>query len=76
MPPKDNRNQEVAKSIAYTLELIVNRKPNDKTALDRIYAVTKNDIEHAYAYFIVGITAIAEMEAAEEEKNKQNARKD
>ena len=76
MPPKDNRNQEVAKSIAYTLELIINRKPNDRTALDRIYAVTKNDIEHAYAYFIVGITAIAEMEAAEEEKNKQNARKD
>ncbi len=76
MPPKDNRNQEVAKSIAYTLELIVSRKPNDRTATDRIYAVTKNDLEHAYAYFIVGITAVAELEAAEEEKKKQNPRKD
>jgi len=76
VPPKDNRNQEVAKSIAYTLELIVSRKPNDRTALDRIYAVTKNDLEHAYAYFIESITAMAELEAAEVERSKQNARKD
>ena len=76
MPPKDNRNEEVAKSIAYTLELITSRKPNDRTATDRVYAVTKNDLEHAYAYFIVGVTAISELEAMEEEKGKQNPRKD
>ena len=76
MPPKDNRNEEVAKSIAYTLELITNRKPNDRTATDRVYAVTKNDLEHAYAYFIVGITAVNELEEIEKEKNKQNPRKD
>jgi hypothetical protein len=75
VPPKDNRIEEVAKSIAYTLELVNSRKPNDKSSLDRIFAVTKNDLEHAYAYFIVGVTALSEIEAVEKEKEK-NKRKD
>jgi hypothetical protein len=60
MDPKDNRDEEVAKSIAYTLELVSNRKPNDRSAQDRVYAVTKTELEKAYAYFIVGIAAVNE----------------
>jgi hypothetical protein len=58
--PKDNRDEEVAKSIAYTLELVSSRKPNDRSAQDRVYAVTKTDLEKVYAYFIVGIAAVNE----------------
>jgi len=70
--PKDNRIEEVSRSIAYTLELITSRKPNDRSALDRVFAVTKNDLEHAYSYFIVGCTALNEIENQEEIKRENN----
>ena len=64
MKAKDNRNEEVARSIAYTLELVTQRKPNDRSEMDRIYAVTKTDLEKIYAYFMMSLVAIDEMEKA------------
>jgi hypothetical protein len=55
MMAKDNRNEEVARSIMYTLELVNSRKPNDGTPTDVVYAITQTDLQKVYAYFVVSI---------------------
>jgi hypothetical protein len=75
MDPKDTKDQDVMKSLQFTLELLNSNKPNDRGPKDRVYAIVKNDLEHAYFYFVGGLSALNEYErqqrAAENAKKKE-----
>ncbi len=68
------RDQEVAAAIKSTLELMASRKPNDRSDMDRVFAVSITDIEKAYCYFVMGSLhngqAVAEKAAIKASKKK------
>jgi len=48
------RDTEVATALKHVLELMASRKPNDRSDMDRIYAVSITDVEKAYCFFVMG----------------------
>ena len=75
MAIRDNRDNEVAKSIMYTLELVAGRKPNDGSATYAVYAITQTDLQKVYAYFAFAISSVNEFEKQQKEtrENKKEA---
>ena len=68
------RDMEIATAIKSVLELMASRKPNDRSDMDRVFAVAITDIEKAYCYFAMGSLhneqAVAEKAAIKASKKK------
>ena len=46
-------DESAASQIWHTIEGIKGRKPNDRSARDRAYAVTITELEKVFAYFVL-----------------------
>ena len=67
-PPRmDDEDVEVAEAISSAIRTTRAHKPNNRTELDRIYAVTITELEKAYAYFVTFALPFTQTGADDEE---------
>ena len=65
-----DRDANAMKSVLYTLEFLVSLKPNDRSDMDRVYAIVITEIEGAAARL-----AWASMQNASQNQQKSNDKK-
>jgi hypothetical protein len=50
--PETIRNAEIETTIQLLLKLLNEHKPNDRSELDRLWAILRTDVQKAYAFWL------------------------